>query len=114
MVDAIEARKFINCSFGLIDDTLVRLALSPSMLAISISHVICDLMALNALLAEVTTLNNGSKFSAIEREYFDSNVGASHCTVIQSFSGQPTLKTPQHGVSLKILSFTGRTEEHLY
>ncbi|KAF1362625.1 acetyl-CoA synthetase-like protein [Lizonia empirigonia] len=72
MVEAIDINEFINRPFNLTHDALVRVALSPSTLTVSISHIICDLTALHTLLADVATLYNGSTLSTVKREYFDS------------------------------------------
>ncbi|KAK7540271.1 hypothetical protein IWX49DRAFT_507316 [Phyllosticta citricarpa] len=71
MVKSINVRDFVNQPFDLSRDVLVRVVLSPSVLAISISHIICDLTALQALLAEVATLFNGGELPLLQRDYFD-------------------------------------------
>ncbi|KAH9864492.1 hypothetical protein J1614_010426 [Plenodomus biglobosus] len=72
MVHAIDTFEFVNRPYDLTNDVLARVALSPSVLAISISHIICDLTALNALLTEVSTLYNRGTLPAVQLEYFDS------------------------------------------
>lgn len=72
MVHAINTSEFVNRPFDLSNDVLVRVALSPSTLAISISHIICDLTALNTLLADASTVYNSGKLPAVQLEYFDS------------------------------------------
>ncbi|EMD58405.1 hypothetical protein COCSADRAFT_350779 [Bipolaris sorokiniana ND90Pr] len=72
MVDALDTHEFVNRPFDLTNDVLARFTLSPSLLAISISHIICDLTALNVLLTEVATLYNGGKLPAVQHEYFES------------------------------------------
>ncbi|KNG46901.1 amp-dependent synthetase ligase [Stemphylium lycopersici] len=72
MVPMINTSEFVNRPFDLTNDTLVRIALSPSTLAISISHIICDLTALNTLLADVSKVYNSGKLAAVQLDYFDS------------------------------------------
>ncbi|KAI4641286.1 putative NRPS-like protein biosynthetic cluster [Alternaria ventricosa] len=72
LVETINTFEFVNRPFDLTNDTLVRVALSASTLAISVSHIICDLTALNGFLSDVSTLYNGGKSPAVRFEYFDS------------------------------------------
>ena len=72
MVHSVDIAEFINRPFDLTNDVLTRVTMSSSIMAISISHIICDLTGLHTLLAEAATLYNGGAVVPAVREYFDS------------------------------------------
>ncbi|KAL1622594.1 NRPS [Neofusicoccum ribis] len=73
VVDSIDAAAFVNEPFDLARGPLVRAAvsLSPALLAVSVAHIVCDLTALDTLLAETAALYNGGTLEPLRREYFD-------------------------------------------
>ncbi|KAK8157457.1 hypothetical protein IWX90DRAFT_324270 [Phyllosticta citrichinensis] len=97
MVESINVRAFVNQPFDLSKDVLVRVVLSPSAFAITISHIICDLTALQTLLAEVATLFNGGELPPLQRDYFDSTAWSQPTEVESAFFWASNL----HGLQLR-------------
>lgn len=71
VVDSIDTTAFVNEPFDLTHGPLVRAAVSPALMAISVAHIVCDLTAMDTLLAETATLYNGGTLQPLQREYFD-------------------------------------------
>ncbi|KAF9632962.1 hypothetical protein BFW01_g3825 [Lasiodiplodia theobromae] len=71
VVDSIDTAAFVNEPFDLNRGPLVRAAVSPTLLAVNVAHIVCDLTALDTLLAETATLYNGGTLHPLQREYFD-------------------------------------------
>lgn len=68
----IDAQAVINRPFKLDNnESLVHAIVSPSLLVLCISHILCDLTAMDTLLHEVTAIYHGLDLPPVEREYFD-------------------------------------------
>lgn len=66
----INIKDVINQPFR-IDEALVNAIASPSSLVLCISHVVCDLTAMDTLLHEVTSVYRGLELPPVLHEYFD-------------------------------------------
>ncbi|KIA75848.1 hypothetical protein HK57_00375 [Aspergillus ustus] len=71
IVPAADVDTFVNLPFDITRGPLVRAIIAPSLLAITISHIVCDLTALKVILQETATLYGGDQLQPVEREYFD-------------------------------------------
>ena len=71
-IHPVDIPAFINRPFRLdSNEALVNAIVSPTSLAVCISHVICDLTAMDTLLSEVAAVYHGSDLHPVMREYFD-------------------------------------------
>jgi amino acid adenylation domain-containing protein len=59
LVQSLDVDREIHEAFDLQQGPLIRVLLSPSHMVIVVSHIICDLTTLNALLREVATIYHG-------------------------------------------------------
>lgn len=70
-----DVRGFLSRSFDLAQDPLVRVVLTPSLVAFSASHIIMDLTAFQRLLADVSSTYYGKSTNNLPtpsvRQYFD-------------------------------------------
>jgi len=71
-VHDIDVQEVINRPFEFDgSEALIRTVISPSTLVLCISHILCDLTAINTLLYEVTAIYRGLALPPVVREYFD-------------------------------------------
>ena len=68
----VDIPEVINRPFRLdSNEALVNAIVSPTTLVLCISHVLCDLTAMDTLLSEVAAVYHGSDLPPVIREYFD-------------------------------------------
>ena len=68
----VDIPEVINRPFRLDgNEALVNAIVSPATLVLCISHVLCDLTAMDTLLSEVAAVYHGSDLQPVMREYFD-------------------------------------------
>ncbi|OJD30965.1 peptide synthetase [Diplodia corticola] len=97
VVESVDVKAFVNQPFDLAHGPLVRVALSPSIVALSVSHIVCDLTALQTVLAEVATLYNGGELGPVQREYFDTTAWSQPTELESAFFWSANL----HGLQLR-------------
>lgn len=71
-VHDVNIQEVINQPFEIdSSEALIHTIVSPSTLVLCISHILCDLTAINTLLYEVTAIYRGLALPPVVREYFD-------------------------------------------
>lgn len=71
-VHDVDIQEVINRPFEFdSSEALIRTVISPSTLVLCISHILCDLTAINTLLYEVAATYRGLALPPVVREYFD-------------------------------------------
>ncbi|RAL08588.1 acetyl-CoA synthetase-like protein [Aspergillus homomorphus CBS 101889] len=69
---ALPLDQVINKPFSLTsEESLVTALIAPDCMVLTISHILCDLTALNTILDEVTQCYHGQSLGPVAREYFD-------------------------------------------
>ncbi|KAI9644109.1 hypothetical protein NHQ30_007462 [Ciborinia camelliae] len=71
MAERIDLLEFVNCPFNLAKDVLVRIKITPSLLAMSISHILLDLTGLSRLLFENSEIYNDRALDQYYKQYFN-------------------------------------------
>lgn len=66
----------VNTPFDLQEGSLVRVVISPSFMSVVISHIICDLTALNVLLREVADVYQGHELGPVKKQFSQVSVAA--------------------------------------
>lgn len=73
-VPSMNEKHLVNQEFNLQRGELVSAVISPSHFLLNISHVVCDLTAMEQLLQEIASVYNGLELPPMTREYFDVTV----------------------------------------
>ncbi|KAE8346096.1 hypothetical protein BDV24DRAFT_176994 [Aspergillus arachidicola] len=74
VASSVDISTFINRPFNLAEEHPVRAVVTPECLALSISHIVCDLTSLRSLLRDTAALYQGNTLPALSREYFDTTL----------------------------------------